>query len=225
MEILKNAEYLQTRLGGTIYVWSPGGNKPPADRSRSCVISSHGRHAPGPSKYPAPEHATLVYYTPHGYTLDRTDVIELAKGNTPHFAKVGPGQGMNDYTLTKFQEEEKESYAFIQHGMHRAAQAESARRRYMIKPHDVKAMKRHGTEAMEELARRLKESLEKLQDPRHDVVTVRNRDRRFFSPPTLFEVVYRLEKAGFHYGEIHCGFCKAYADQKSEGWIPTKRNV
>lgn len=223
MEILKNAEYMPTRVWTNIYVWSPGGRRPPEDRSRCCVISAHGIHKPGPSKYPAPKNVTLVYYSPHGYGLHKTQVLDLATGNLPHFAKVEPGRAMNDYLLTKYQEEDRENYKTIQRGITRAGQIEKARTRYMIKPADVGMMHRRGTEEMEKMAQRLKESLEKIKDPIHDVVTIRR--RKAFSPPTLFEVIHRLERDGFSYGEVHCGFCKGYEEGGSGPWSPKERNL
>jgi hypothetical protein len=229
-DILAEAEYMPLEVSQSIYVWSPGGRKPAADRSRTCVISAHGVESLVKSSSPVPKDVVLVYYCPHGHTLDQTDVGAVATGSVPFFEIVPKGRGGQDYKLTKYQgshSQAGETYGYIQHGMHRAGKAESARSRFALKPTDVAQFKKRGIGVLNKLADDLGASLAKIgasRAPFRDVVTIRNRSW-FKSELTLFEVIDKLEKAGFHYGEVHGAHCRAFADRESFGWAAPKRNA
>ena len=225
-DIVKGAEYQPTAIGSKVYAWSPGGAKPPADRSRSCVISAHGVESFITSKFGKPKQVSLVYYCPHGWNLSETPVQALAKGELKPKERIPGKVACQDYALTKLQgsgQFEHETYGFIQTGMHRKALETRTRNRNVLTKENISFQKKFQEDYFDTLANNLEEQLGRIRDPIHDVITIR--DRAMFSSPTLFEVIGLLEKAGFHYGDVHCGFCRGFAAGGSSGWSPAKQNA
>jgi hypothetical protein len=164
------------------------------------------------SGYPAPRDATLVFYCPNGYILSDPGAIGIAAGLTPADERVAPGQAQQDYDLQKYQGyhndlvgPDKETYAFIQQGAH-----DLEGRRKVVETTFTGRFK--------------EDTLKQIRKLEMDVVTVRNRE--FHKPPTLYELVDALEKAGFHYREIHCSFCRCPADvEKPPQWLTGSNKI
>lgn len=225
-DILSDGEYMPTAIGSTIYAWSPGGRKPPADRSRSCVISAHGVELFITSKFGKPKGVTLVYYCPHGWNLAEVDVASVAKGQLKSKETIAGKEACQDYALSKLQgsgDFEDETYGYIQRDMHRDAQEKRIRDRNVLTKANISFQKKFQPNFFETLADNLEEKLGKIVDPIYDVITIRNRTLR--SAPTLFEVIGRLEQAGFHYKDVHCAFCRGFASGTSTGWSAAKLNA
>jgi hypothetical protein len=134
-----------------------------------------------------------------------------------------------DYVLTKFQgyhgsQNRPETYGFIQRDMFPEVQREGARLELEEQKREAqKYLTKFGQQAyqtkLEDAERDYQKILNDIQDVNMDVVTVRNRIVSL-RDVTLFRIVEELEAHGFKYRDIHCVFCRGYAQGKSENWSP-----
>ncbi len=222
-DISQNGEYMPTAVGSWIYVWTAGGQKPPTDRSRSCMISAHGEQTLITSGSGAPKHVNLAYYCPNGYNLDRANLIDSSTRQFKPTEWYSPGQAKQDYKLTKYQGRHNsgnvpENYSHIQTNIHHSHRVK--------KIHPLYHESKRGKTSPEDWEKMYKDHLDTIHNVVYDIVTIRNREFPFGNPPTLFSVVAALEKAGFCYSTVHCFFCRGYGNpnKKDEGdYQPQKR--
>ena len=215
-DIWKDGDYMPTRVGPNLYVWSKGGLRPTGDRG--CVITSHGiditLNHQVQAGHPKPQ-VDLYFYCPHGYSLPDNQVEGVMTRRTKWYEKVGPGVAEHDYVLTKAQGyhsalDGHETYGHLQKGFHPTGRRERAKEGYMITMENQMnvrdpAARISGVRAAQA---QYKEEMARLSDVVLDVVTVRNRLGLFAREVTLFSTIELLEKHGFHYNEVHCNFCR-----------------
>ncbi|AMV27449.1 hypothetical protein VT84_23820 [Gemmata sp. SH-PL17] len=211
-DILKTGEYMPIEVGSWVYVWTLGGQKPPTDRSRACMISAHGEQTLITSGSGAPKHVNLAYYCPNGYNLNGAHLLSSATRQMKVNEWFSPGQAKQDYKLTKYQGSHNnsgENYEKIQTGIHRPAQV----KRFNDMFHDNK---RPNHKSEQQWERERQTELDGIKDVVYDIVTIRDRSIIHGSSPTLYSVVAALEKAGFHYSTVHCFFCRGSSDPKRD---------
>jgi hypothetical protein len=208
--------YVPNEVGWNLYLWSGKKGKPSRPR---CAISAHGatsliNNEKERSKLPAG--VRVVFYGPHGYTLQNPTLYKVIAGLQRSHETVNSRDLGQDYDLSKSQDTHQsaagvnednrgtgESYKFIGEQMH--------------------FMKRHMKKELAGTAPAFQAAVAAAHDNYErrigmDVVTVRN--RKVFSDITLFQVINTLWKSGYRYEEIHCIFCRGEG-QTPGSWNPT----
>ncbi|MEO0974362.1 MAG: putative adhesin [Pseudomonadota bacterium] len=228
--ISKIGDYKPRAIGDWIYVWTKDGRR---QSHNNAMISAHGKEAVPRSNFGPPQNTTLVYYCPHGYTLDDQGLMNFVTGRLASYDSDAPRRAPRDYKLSKYQGSHnklnnnyyKEDYGFIQTRMHPAARTERLQQLFTATPEEMEGWHENGgaKRLNDELANLDKMHSEKLRGLKAipmDIITIRNRKHRG-NPPTLWTVVALLERAGFRYGEVHCNHCRGPASGSAQGcWKP-----
>lgn len=169
-------------VGKQLYVWSSSSSGKSRDVA---VISAHGCGALVNGMDTAPKGIKLIFYCPHGYSLEDPKIETIVAGVTP--PAIGPHK-VQDYWLTKYQEAESKTA--------RTRPAETYKDIYEL-PELFAKMHAFG-EKYDKSAN--------YADIKMDVVTIRN--RAFHISPRLSWVLKELWANGYKYSEVHCSFCR-----------------
>jgi hypothetical protein len=202
----------QNAVGEDLYVWSEKSGAP-SGRTAECVISAHGAQSFLNHMFPV-GNTTLVFYGPHGYTLNDLGIEKFVSGQFAPYEQISQGQ-CQDYSLGKYQGRHNragETYDKIGNmdGLLARTVAEAAR------GSRAAALQVANMDADDPMFNTMLRSLDEGGKTRRryqswmDIVTIRNRSVLATGSGTvmLSDVVSRLAAAGYNYTKVHCAFCR-----------------
>lgn len=203
----------QNTVGSNLYVWSSKRASPSANE---CIITAHGASRLIGNGLSGLD-VELVYYTPHGTSLDDPTLQKLIIGAVKPAERIRTKEKIShDYMLGKYSNSQASG------GRQHNSNGESYESIAGL-PDTLAAKGKHITDTLAtfgnirakspELQRKITElELEARQYTQyapHDVITIRNRGHRtLFNPVTLSEVIRTLQHYGYNYSVFHCSFCR-----------------
>jgi hypothetical protein len=209
--------YYPNEVGWNLYLWSRQMGRPSNAR---CAISAHGAASlinNDKERRKLPAGARVVFYGPHGYTLQNPTLYKVVTELQPSYETVAARELGQDYDLGKSQDAHQsaagkmeskrgtgESYKFLGDQMHDM-------RSYM-----GEQLRTAGAEFRAQVAAQHDNYDRRIG---MDVATVRS--RKVFAAITLFQVINKLWAAGYRYEEVHCVFCRG-AGEHPESWNPAQ---
>lgn len=180
-------------VGKWIYLWSGRSSKPHEGSDQAtCIISAHGvQQWFGNSlnrSFTVRKDTELVFYAPHGYTLEDPGIGPIANKSAKAFERYKSGSSCPNYTLTKFQ------------GYH--GEAAGAILGIVASPFITVTQ---GAETYQLLKNRINYVNSKGLDER-DILTIRYHP--FQTATNLSDVLDVMWNNGYRYREYHCSFCR-----------------